>query len=98
MQSNTLSDSPPVYLYRAKNNQWWVGSFLGKRKGWLKNSTDSVSVPETGWEVADGKGGWLEDPQLTARCGPLTESAACNSPSAQKRLGQSGCLVYKTLS
>ena len=47
--------------------------------------------------MADGKGGWLDDLQLTARCGPLTEcgdiTVTSNGPTANKR---SDCLgVYK---
>ena len=98
LQTNTLSDSDSshVYLYRA-DNQWFVYSALGKTGGWLNNPIDSVSVPETGWKVSDGKGGWLDDPQLTVRCGPLTEcgdiTVTSNGPTANKR---SDCLgVYK---
>jgi len=102
VQTNTLSnsDSVPVYLYRADNNQWNVGPFLGKRGGWLKNLRASVSVPETGWKVftndRNGKG-WRDDPQLTVRCGPLTEcgdiTVTSNGPTAEKK---SDCLgVYK---
>ena len=72
VQTNTLSDSRPFYLYRADNNQWYVSSVLGKGAGRLKNPSSSATVPETGWKVSDGEG-WLDDPQLTARCGPLTE-------------------------
>ena len=99
VQTDTLShsDSRPVYLYRADNNQWWVSDVLGERAGWLKNPSDSVSVPETGWKVADGTGTWPDDPQLTARCGPLTEcgdiTVTSNGPTA---VSQSDCLgVYK---
>lgn len=99
VQTKTLSDSdsPPVYLYRADNNQWYVNPVLGKRRGWLYNPSGSVSVPKTGWRLPDGKGGWLDDPQLTVRCGPLTEcgdiTVTSNGPAANN---QSSCLgVYK---
>merc|ERR1712150_170309 len=84
VQTDTLTGSPPVYLYRTDDNLWWV-SVLGKG-GWLNNPSDSVSVPETGWKVADGKGSWRDDPQLTVRCGPLTECGditfTSNGPTA----------------
>ena len=81
VQSNTLSNSAslylsPVYLYRADDNQWHVGPYLGNKGGWLKNTSDSVSVPETGWQVfTDGENGkvWLDDPQLRVICEPLAE-------------------------
>ena len=96
VQTNTLSDSPPVYLYRADDNKWYVSDVLGKRAGGLNNPSGSVSVPETGWKMSDGKV-YVDDPQLTVRCGPLTEcgdiTVSSNGPTANKK---SECLgVYK---
>ena len=99
VQTNTLSQSGsrPVYLYRS-DNQWRVGSVLGKRGGWLYNPSDSVSVPETGWKVAV-KSNRPDDPQLTARYGPLTEcgdiKVTSNGPTANKR---SDCLLFNKIS
>ena len=97
VQSSNISDSSPVYLYRADNNQWYVGPVLGKSKGWLKNPSSSASVPETGWKVLDVKGNWADDPQLTVRCGPLTEcgdiTVSSNGPTANKQSQSLG--VYK---
>ena len=97
VQSSNISDSSPVYLYRAEDNQWWVSDVLGERTGWLNNPNSSASVPETGWKVADGKGNWPDDPQLTVRCGPLTEcgdiTVSSNGPTAKKKSKELG--VYK---
>ena len=56
IQSSTLSESEsrPVYLYRAEDNQWWVNDVLGERRGGLRNPSSAASVPETGWKVYDG--------------------------------------------
>ena len=99
LQSSTLSerDSRPLYLYRTEDNQWYVNSVLGERRGWLKNPSSSASVPETGWKVSDGSGNWPDDPQLTVRCGPLTEcgdiTVSSNGPTAKKSSKDLG--VYK---
>ena len=97
LQDSIRTDSPPAYLYRADKYQWYVSSVLGKGGGWLKNPSGSVTVPETGWKVADGKGNWLDDPELTARCGTLSEcgdiTVSSNGPAAKKKSHYLG--VYK---
>ena len=90
LHSHTLrgGHSPPVYLYRADDNQWYVGSIMGKRGGWLQNPSDCLSVPKTGWKVTDDKGIFTADPQLTVSyrkltpCGDIT--VASNGPTASK--------------
>ena len=90
VQTYTLSDSdsPPVYIYRTDDNVWYVGPVPFEREGVLKNPSHSISVPETGWKVADGPGPWRDDPQLRVRCGHLTEcgniTVTSNGPTAKK--------------
>ena len=51
-----------------------IGPVLGRQEvGCSIPPIDSVTVPETGWMVFDGKA-WPDAPQLTVRHGHLTES------------------------
>jgi len=95
VQTDTLSSSPPSYIYRADDKEWYVGPVLGLawRCG-LNNPRDCESVPADGWLVAvdvDGADTWSADPQCKVSPGPLSEcggitvSASPDSPNANKR-------------
>ena len=57
---------------------WVVSDTLGGAGGWLNNITQSASVPTSGWQHADGKGGWLRDPALTVTPLSALSSVTCS--------------------
>lgn len=91
VQTDTLTSSPPTYLYRADNKEWYVSPVLGERKRWLRNPRDSECVPGDGWLVYRTDRCWTADPQCRvspgplSECGDITVSASPNSPTANKR-------------
>ena len=88
VQSDTFTSSPPHYLYRAENKEWYVSPLLGICGGGLTNPRDSESVPGDGWLVSVS-GTWTADPQCRvspgplSECGDITVSASPDSPTAK---------------
>ena len=96
VQSNTLAGSDPTYLYRAHDNKWWISDALGEQRGWLKNTSNSVNVPELHWRVSINRT-FHADPRLTASSSQLSECGdiAVTSDGQAEDI-QSDCLgVYR---
>ena len=87
VQSDTFTSSPPHYLYRAENKEWYVSPLLGICGGGLRNPRDTETVPGDGWLVGV-RGTWTADskcwvsPGPPSECGDITVSASPNSPTA----------------
>jgi hypothetical protein len=64
-----------LFIYKAAET-WFVSDTIGKYGGSLKNSTNSESVPVTGWQYADGTGTWPSDPDLTISAPALSPCSA----------------------
>merc|ERR1712038_1611069 len=63
-QKHTVDTEGALFLYSHENGTWYVSTTLGKAGGGLKNTTQSASVPTSGWQYGDG---WEfnHDPVLT---------------------------------
>ena len=59
------------------DDEWRVGDTPGKKISFLKNLTQSQSIPLDGWMYSDGKGTWPADTTLVISPGPL--SSLCDS-------------------
>ena len=69
-QSNKMFEA--VYLYREKDDKWWVGHTPGQKTGWLHNPRPSKTPPTIGWQYWDDGGkSWKVDLTLTVSYGPL---------------------------
>ena len=66
-----LENFQAKYLYPVKDNEWWVSSTPGEKKGWLHNSNPSKSLPTSGWQYYHDKS-CHDDPTLTISPGPLS--------------------------
>ena len=58
------------YLYRDKDDEWWVSDTPGARTGILYNTRTSQTPPTSGWKWGDGES-WYFDQTLTVTPGPL---------------------------
>jgi len=59
------------YIYRVEGSGWYVGRKVGEKGGWLFNPSLSTTLPRSGWEFYDGKGGWPADDSITVNEGRL---------------------------
>ena len=82
-QKHTLDTQGAKFLYSHDNGDWVVSDILGEDDGYLKNTSQTASVPTSGWQyAADGE--WLHDPPWhhdTITVTPLSDlsSATCSS-------------------
>ena len=82
-QKHTVDTQGARFLYSHENGNWYVGPTLGYCGGGLKNTSQTASVPTSGWQyAADGE--WLHDPPWhhdTITVTPLSDlsSATCSS-------------------
>ena len=64
------SGSDGTYMFHMNSHGWFVGPDPGKPDGWLKNNSDSNSVPKSGWKCRIGDR-WEEDPSCVITNGPI---------------------------
>ena len=66
MKTCRVTETQPVYLYKSDLGNWLASEMFGKSKGvYLRNTNSSPAPPRSGWQYADGAGGWLSDWQLS---------------------------------
>ena len=73
LQSSTEQNNEQfiaVYLYPDEDDEWWVGSTPGQKRGWFYNSSPSKTPPNIGWMFDDGWS-WYNDTSITVTPGPL---------------------------
>ena len=73
LQSSTEQNNEQfiaVYLYPDEDDEWWVGSTPGQKRGWFYNSSPSKTPPNIGWMFDDGWS-WYNDTSITITPGPL---------------------------
>ena len=59
------------YIYRVEGSGWDVGPTIGRKGGWLFNPSLSTTLPRSGWEYANDKGGFSADDSITVNEGRL---------------------------
>merc|ERR1712038_1904318 len=55
-QKHTLDTGGAMFLYSQENGNWYVSSTLGEADGYLKNTSQTASVPTSGWQYSYGMG------------------------------------------
>merc|ERR1712241_223307 len=82
-QKHTVDTQGARFLYSQENGIWYVNDILGEDNGYLKNTSQTASVPTSGWQYAEGwqygDGGWHHDPALTVTPLSALSSAPCSS-------------------
>ena len=62
------------FLYRARNGSWYISREVGMMKGFMKNPSETTSVPLTGWMYFDSNiKAFYKDPSVKIKFGELTE-------------------------
>ena len=72
------------------DDEWRIGDTPGKKISFLKNLTQSQSIPLDGWMYSDGKGTWPADTTLVISPGPLSSlcdslTVSASGPAAEKQ-------------
>ena len=72
------------YIYRASDEEWYIGSTPGLTTGWMKNTSKSETLPLTGWMLGDGKQ-FHSDPSVKIQFGSLSPDQQCGDVRIQLR-------------
>ena len=73
IQRHSVANTQPYFLYRDDSGDWCVSVVLGSSSCFLRNKTQSDSVPCNNWQYfgfggwkSRWKGRWKSDPEMTA--------------------------------
>ena len=79
-QKHTVDTEGASFLYSHDNGGWVVSDTLGGAGGYLRNISQTASVPTSGWQYLKyDDDGWHHDPALTVTPLSALSSATCSS-------------------
>ena len=87
------TEEEPYKIYKHDGVGWVAGPVLGSATCALRNSSNTATVPESGWQYPDGTGTWPHDAGLRVTrvgdispllCGTITISATGEAARAQR--------------
>ena len=77
-QKHTVDTEGASFLYSHDNGGWVVSDTLGGAGGYLRNISQTASVPTSGWQYGVGNA-WHHDPTMTVTHKFNLSSATCSS-------------------